>query len=148
MSRHQGGVVPVERSELGLIYVLATLKGQQVRMIVDTGANRTILDRATADRLALDSSGPRLEVAGCIADAASEAAAGALQLGPIGIPINAIAVLDLSPMAQKLGGTVDGIIGADVLSASAAVIDYGTGNLRISVPRRAPDSDSAPPGAA
>lgn len=131
---HQQGVVPVERSELGLIYVLADLKGQPVRMIVDTGANRTILDRAAADRLGIDSSGPRLEVAGCIADAASEAAAGALRLGPVAIPMDAVAVLDLSPMGPKLGERVDGIIGADVLAATAAVIDYGKGDLRISVP--------------
>lgn len=123
--------VPIERSALGLLYVQGELDGTPLRMIVDTGANRTILDKGAADRLGVDAGPELLPVVGCLASAASEAAVGALRLGPVAVSLDAVAILDLSPMAPKLGEGVDGIIGADLLVATGAVIDYGTSELRM-----------------
>lgn len=125
--------VPIERSALGLIYVTAETEGQPLRMIVDTGANRTILDKSAAERLGIEPEGELLDVAGCITDAAAEAPVGSLRLGPVQIPRQAIAVLDLGPMKPKVGA-IDGIVGGDVLTATRAVIDYGEGVLRMRAP--------------
>lgn len=135
MERESLGAVPLQRTRLGLIWVQAEIDGQFLRLIVDTGANRTLLDKSAADRLGVDVSSATLEVAGCIADAASEASAGVLRLGTVAVSLEAIAVLDLSPMTQKLGESVDGIIGADLLGATACVIDYGRGELKLNAPQ-------------
>jgi len=140
LSQHQGGgtaTIPIERTDLGLMYVAAELDGHALRLIIDTGANRTILDQAAADRLGLDQTGPQLEVAGCVADAASEVAGQAIRLGPVSVPGRALAVLDLGPMKPKLSAgdaDVDGILGADVLTAARAVIDYGSCQLHLRPP--------------
>lgn len=131
--RQSGSGVPFERSALGLIYVSADLDGHPLRMIVDTGANRTILDKAAADRLGIVPEGPPLDVAGCITNAASEADVGALRVGPVLLGQRAIAVLDLGSMKQKLG-EIDGIIGGDFLAGTKAVIDYGADELRLHAP--------------
>lgn len=125
--------IPIERSELGLIFVAAELEGHALRLIVDTGANRTILDEAAADRLGLDRRGPQLEVAGCIADAASEITGQAIRVGPVAVSSRALVVLDLGPMKPKLG-EADGILGADLLTATGAVIDYSRDQLRLRLP--------------
>ncbi len=62
------GVSTIRRSNDGLFYVNATVGGGNIRFLVDTGANITVLTRADAERLGLtgrvDARGTTLQTAG------------------------------------------------------------------------------------
>lgn len=126
--------VPLERSEVGLIHVRAAVGERALRLIVDTGANRTVLDRAAAEAIGVEEREAGGDVTSCVGlEGAGQAQIGALRVGPIEIPPGEVTLLDLGPMKPQLG-EVDGILGADVLTATEAVIDYASLELRVRQP--------------
>jgi predicted aspartyl protease len=106
-----------------------------LELIVDTGASHTVIDLQRAERFALatEDRGSRATGIGMSSQRVESGRLDDVALGPVRFDSLRVTVLDLSHVNQvlrRLGNEpVDGIIGADVLMAQRAVIDYGTLSL-------------------
>lgn len=135
--------VPLDRVGPRELVVTATVAGQRVRLLLDTGSTNTFLDRERTKRLSLewrsnsaDDPSPDgrwifskyCEVAG-------------MEVGGLKIwRLRAFAYKDAeeNEMLERCGDEpVDGLLGADVLTWHAGVIDYASNRLFLK-PRAAP----------
>ncbi len=103
------------------------LKG--LNLLLDTGANTTVLDPRLARKLHLDVAPAGVavlsgSVKGGIATAPS------VQVGPIRRVDVRVLVKDLGFIQDSLPFQIDGIVGLDVLGQSAFVIDYSSREIR------------------
>lgn len=136
--------VPLEPNRRGgHVWVRAETGGHALLLVVDTGAPNTSLDLATARRLGLKLS-PGIEAPTAIDAKLSFQIAELpdLRVGSVRRSRTPILVADWSPIVRRLkevyGVDIDGILGADLLDAYGAVIDYRTRTLYLYDPA-APD---------
>ena len=96
---------------------------QHKRLLVDTGTNRSVIDRNVSAELGL-----RGSVRGFAlfnkSVAAERVTLGSVQIGPIRMKSLQVVVADLSGVAGELGAHIDGVLGMDVLGANSFTIDY------------------------
>ncbi len=123
------------RSVVGHFEIDGSINGNEARLLLDTGASNTVVDTTAAESLGLNptrssESGGGL---GATSVAVSECAVQSMVLGGSEVGLEKLYVMDLSHVNHALSsrgaGPVDGVIGADVLSTFAAVIDYGSMSL-------------------
>ena len=127
--------VPLQRTAAGHFEAAGTLSGHGVRVLIDTGAAKTIVSLSRARELALDlhplarrgagAGGSSLEV--------FQISGAELRLGEVVPRLAGLLAIDLghvnAALAQKGGQPVDVVLGVDVFDAQAAVIDYGSASL-------------------
>ncbi len=107
----------------------SSVNGRPIMLYLDTGAGRTVLDLACARRLGLtlheSAQGGGL---GAAEVRAYRGTVDRLALGPIEEKNITVHALDLTHMNQALAARgeapMDGVVGADLLDAREAVIDY------------------------
>ena len=127
--------VPLSRSGVGHFHTDGSLDGRAVSVLVDTGAGSTVfsLDIAREMGLALT----KLDMYGGGAGAAQlevyQIGEARFRLGTITPKLGALLALDLTHVNQAAAlrgsGPIDAVLGADVLEAHSAVIDYGSSSL-------------------
>ena len=127
--------IPLSRNGVGHFEASGTLARRAVRVLIDTGADSTVVSLSLAQELGLNrvslgrkgggAGGARLEIFQ-VPDAE-------LRLGDAVPRPRALYAMDLSHVnaALALKGTtpVDVILGVDVFERQAAVIDYGSSSL-------------------
>jgi predicted aspartyl protease len=140
--------VQLVRSKSGLLEAPARVGEFPATMVLDTGAGRTCLDRATVQRLALPTrqSDRRAVGLGVNNETISYVTMEQLWIGPCCLPAVEAVVTDFSHVQRgrsELGDQpFDGILATDVLSARSAKLDYGILTLYLQVAKAATD-DSA-----
>lgn len=139
--QRQRVTIPLERSPLGLLQVSATIDGSPLTLLVDTGANATLLDRAWVTRQGLVGESTELGTVGCVTmDGIDMIDVERLELGAMRVEGVRLAVVDLSHVNRQFEQTgstpVGGILGADVLTERSAVIDYSEPRLQLQVETR------------
>jgi hypothetical protein len=127
--------VPLSKSGIGHFHTDGTLDGRPLSVLVDTGAGSTVfsLDIAREMGLALT----KLEMQGGGAGSAQLDVYGIreadFRLGRITPKVGDLLALDLTHVNQAAAlrgsGPIDAVLGADVLEAHSAVIDYGSSSL-------------------
>ncbi|HEY0184202.1 MAG TPA: retroviral-like aspartic protease family protein, partial [Rhodopila sp.] len=115
-----------------LLVVPAGINGKWVRLVVDSGAERTTISDAAADRLGLPHD-PRyinrsLGIGG--ATTATDVTIDRLVLGGVHFPIERIAVASFKLQTER-GLNADGLLGADILLAFDLDIDVPGGKLTL-----------------
>jgi clan AA aspartic protease (TIGR02281 family) len=154
--------VPLAELRTGHHLVEVTLNGQAATFVVDTGANVTVLDAASADRFGL---APRLGLRGEAvglggSTGARQWSVDDLRVGSVRVRQRTIVTTDLSQVTGALSRISDepisGIVGQDVMKAHQAVIDVAGPTLHLieadGRPARGagqncgPQSVAAPPG--
>jgi hypothetical protein len=115
-----------------LLVVPAGINGKWVRLVVDTGAERTTISDAAADRLGLPHD-PRyvnrsVGIGG--ATTTTDVTIERLVLGGVHFPINRIAVGNFN-LQTRQGLSADGLLGADILLAFDMDIDVPDGKLTL-----------------
>lgn len=131
-------VAPATPSRLGfklvrdylIIAQLAVGRFRNLNFIVDTGSNRTIIDKRLADRLELRPTKAQLTAINAIA-AVAESTVAEIQVGSRRFTSVPVLVSDLTPLRQPLGAQLDGIIGTDLLGHDQLGIDYRTRTLTL-----------------
>ena len=121
-------------SEENLIIIDASVNGNSVPMILDTGAGATVISKKAAKAMDLKKAGD---------DVVGKGAGGDVGLSPVEIDSLEIGsvthnsftgmAMDLSSICEKLGDEVDGIVGHDFLSKTKLTIDYPENLLYLEV---------------
>ena len=127
--------VPLSRSGIGHFHTDGTLNGRPMSVLVDTGAGSTVFSLDIARELGLTLT--KLEMRGGGAGAAELDVYGIrearFRLGQIMPQITMLLAMDLTHVNQaaalRRSGPIDAVLGADVLEAHSAVIDYGSSSL-------------------
>jgi predicted aspartyl protease len=132
-----------------LLVVPVGINGKWVHLVVDTGAERTTISDAAADRLGLPHD-PRyvnhaLGIGG--ASVTTDVSIDRMVLGDVHFPVNRIAVGAFRLQTER-GLNADGLLGADILLAFDMDIDVPDGKLtlyrsRVCPNTRPPWSDTA-----
>ena len=115
------------------VFINATVNGNSVRLLVDTGASRTVFDESTVKKI---QEGVELELnedkaVGLGSVELDNFIANLRHISIAGMEIKdlQIGVLDLSHVNESYGKInmppIDGVLGSDVLVKYKAVIDFG-----------------------
>jgi hypothetical protein len=126
---------PMIRNQVGHLQLTGLLVGQQVEMIVDTGAASTVVDLAycQAQGLALRDTGLKGGGAGGTTLAIHALENAALTIDGATLRSNRLVAIDLSHVNHSLrakgAAPIQAVLGADILLHHQAVIDYATGSL-------------------
>ena len=131
-------LVPIEQDGFH-IFLKARINGKRARFLVDTGASRTVVDKARilsfipheeAEFEKLESFSAGL---GTNTMESHTIILNSLSFGRLVIRDYLTAALDLSHVNQSYGmikmKKIDGVIGGDLLHRLQAVIDYGKGEI-------------------
>ena len=122
--------VQMEKNGVGHFEVQATVNGMVARLLVDTGASRTVIARGSASRLKLATTESEIKAGGVGTSehAVAYGVVDTLDLQSFHISSLPVGVIDLSHVNQALeahgGKSIDGAIGGDLMGSRAAVIDY------------------------
>ena len=127
--------VPLSRSGIGHFHTEGTLNGRPMSVLVDTGAGSTVFSLDIARELGLRLT--KLEMRGGGAGAAELDVYGIrearFRLGQLMPKLGMLLAMDLTHVNQaaslRRSGPIDAVLGADVLEAHSAVIDYGSSSL-------------------
>jgi len=127
--------VPLSKSGIGHFHTDGTLDGRALSVLVDTGAGSTVfsLDIAREMGLALTRLGMRGGGAGAAQLDVYRIREARFLLGDITPKVGSLLAMDLTHVNQAAAlrgsGPIDAVLGADVLEAHSAVIDYGSSSL-------------------
>lgn len=129
--------VPLNRTKCGQLEIDARVNGRAARLVVDTGASGTVVDRESLRAWGIATAQEDKNVAvGC---GGSNPASTILieELGLEGLTLANVSVhaTDFSHTNAALaaGGAdrIDGVLGGDILQSRSAVIDYGKSRLHL-----------------
>lgn len=122
--------VPFELKS-NLIVLDARINGSPRRLVLDTGASQTMLDSTAARDLHIDAA-DRRTARGAGGDIeVSMAPLKSVTVGDARVENLTSIVSDVSPIAEKLGGNIDGVLGYDFLSRFRLSIDYAARMLTL-----------------
>lgn len=118
------GFLPFEFLGGTRIYIPATVGMEQTEVLLDSGAEMTVLDLALARRLGLTLEG-EVVVQGTGGLATGQFASGVdIQLGPLAFHDLTVLVLDLEPIARAFGRQLPVLLGKDAFNALIVDVDF------------------------
>ena len=107
-----------------LVIVRGSIGGIEKRnLLIDTGANPTVITRDLAKRLQLSSSSEQVQAVGHNMNS-QVVFVPSLEVGPIRVQNLRVLVQDLTEFDKKLGVHLDALVGLDVLAHSDFRVDY------------------------
>jgi hypothetical protein len=126
--------IPLDKNSIGHFVIHGKINKKDALLILDTGASGTCIDFESAKKFNIALNGKTGEAAGYGGDAQTVKSGDAeVEMGDYHIPTMSISAIDLTSVNQAYGteksGRIDGVIGADILSGHAAVIDYTGSSL-------------------
>jgi len=125
------------------VYIPATINGQDVDVLLDSGAEMTVLDRAFAAALGVEGAG-EIAAVGTGGVAQAQFASGiTLQVGPLTLRDMTVAILDLEAIAGMLGRPLPVILGKDAFADLIVDVDFPNRRIAFHEP-----SGFAPPAGA
>lgn len=127
--------IQMTRSAVGHFQVQAEIDGYGVLLLVDTGASKTVIHDATAERM-----GIKIENSvdcggglGTSQAAVSTTVARVFRLGALELNEFPLFIMDFSHVIDGIGAkggqAIDGVVGGDILGAGSAIIDYEEAKL-------------------
>lgn len=131
---------PLQKAADGKLYLTAQIKGRDAVLFIDTGAT-TIIDLALAKSLGIELTDTGMQGYGLTGVAGDRLSARLdLRIGQLkitGAPCDCLDLGQLKEINRKAGlPEFDGLIGADLLAALRAVIDYDSLTLTMKRPGR------------
>jgi len=136
--------VPLRLNAVGHFELEAEINGQPARLLLDTGASRTVLATPSAARLGLRTaaSAERARGVGAGDHATETTVLDELRLGDLRLRGVAAWTFDFGHVNRALeargSAAVDGALGGDVLRPAEAVIDYARATLYLRAAADAP----------
>jgi clan AA aspartic protease (TIGR02281 family) len=127
--------VPLHVNAVGHFELAAEVNGHAARLVLDTGASRTVFATSSAERFGLQMtpSEERARGVGASDHETAKATVDELRLGAVGLRAVTVWTFDIGHVNRALearGATpVDGAIGGDLLRPAEAIIDYARATL-------------------
>lgn len=116
------------------IYIPATVNGTATEVLLDSGAEMTVLDKTFAESLGLELEGDVAAVGTGGVGEARFARGVTLDLGGIAFTDRTVAVIDLAAIGQALGRPLPVILGKDAFNGLVVDIDFPTRRLTFHEP--------------
>jgi hypothetical protein len=140
---NEGGWVPFNAYLDGYIELEGEVAGRDVRVMLDSGAGITVLDRGFADSIGL-----RFRDGGAIQGIGGEEQlflAAGVDVSVPGVTLRdaTVAVLDLSEIAHRMGRSFEVILGVEVFTRAVVAIDYPARRVSFSPPHDYQPPDGA-----
>ncbi|HYD28798.1 aspartyl protease family protein [Brevundimonas sp.] len=106
------------------IYIPAVVNGVETEVLLDSGAEMTVLDKAFAERLGLSASGEVAAVGTGGVGSAQFAPGVTIGLDGITFPDRTVAVVDLAAIGQAIGRPLPVVLGKDAFNGLIIDIDF------------------------
>ncbi|HYC67768.1 aspartyl protease family protein [Brevundimonas sp.] len=106
------------------IYIPATINGVETEVLLDSGAEMTVLDKAFAEQLGLAASGEVAAVGTGGVGSAQFAQGVTIDLNGITFPDRTVAVIDLAAVGQAIGRPLPVVLGKDAFNGLIIDIDF------------------------
>lgn len=122
--------IQMQRNAVGHFEVQAQINGVLARLLIDTGASRTVIARDCIEQLNLSITESEVMAGGVGTSehAVAYSVIDTLEIQSFHASSFPVGVIDLSHVNQSLkahgAGSVEGAIGGDLMNSRAAVIDY------------------------
>ncbi len=128
--------VPLRRTPVGHLELDATVNGKPARLLVDTGASATVINKTSAERWGLECHDDPGQAIGCgFAAPAETARLEELKLADLEIGNVDVAVVDLSQinagLEQAKAQPIDGIIGSKLMIERNGIVEYASDTLHL-----------------
>lgn len=138
------GAIPFKFIRGNRIYIPATVAGQPVEVLLDSGAEMTILDKGWAERAGLKIEG-RVVATGAGGQAEAAFARGVtIEVGGLRLPDLTVGAIDLDAVSKALGTPLPVILGADIFKQLIVDLDFEARTIAF----HEPEGFQPPPGAA
>jgi hypothetical protein len=108
------------------IYIPARVAGHETHVLLDSGAETTVLDRAWAASIGLKAQGEVTALGTGGADTAGLVGGVDIQLGGLTLPDLTVATIDLRPIAERIGHPLPVVLGNEVFNELVIDIDFQT----------------------
>lgn len=116
-------IIPIEITQ-GYITLSAVIEGTPARLLLDTGADATVIDPKIAERLALvPISYHESGVAGGRKVRIPLVELKSIQVGNTTVSLKPVAVVDMN-REERPFGRIDGVLGSDFIKQNVVTIDY------------------------
>jgi len=118
------GFMPFDLFAGSRIYIPATVNGVETEVLLDSGAEMTVLDKGFAERLGLTASGEVAAVGVGGVGSAQFASGVNIELDGITFADRTVAVIDLAAIGQAIGRPLPVILGKDAFNGLILDIDF------------------------
>ncbi len=127
--------VPFELFRGNRIVVPARINGHETRVMLDTGASMTSLNRSYARSIGLPE-GFKIQAKGAGGDIEAELVSGlTIQLGNYRAQNASVGVMDLAPVERSIGMPITAVIGRDFFNSAVVSIDWANRRLEVHSPQ-------------
>ena len=122
--------IPFELFREQRIFFTGKVNGSATEMMLDSGANITVIDRKFADSLGIKAD-EQVSVQGVSAEAQGGIARGVdLDVGGLGIRDATVLILDMDAIARGVGRAVPVVLGHEAMDAGVVTIDFPARTIR------------------
>ena len=118
------------------IVIPAAVNGAATPVMLDSGAEVTVLDKAYAEKLGIKPTGLVAALGTGGRDVAELASGVTLKLGEVELKDITVALMDLSPIAAGIGRPLPAILGKEVLNALTVQLDFAGKTITFHDPAR------------
>ncbi|WP_430425056.1 aspartyl protease family protein [Phenylobacterium sp.] len=118
------------------IYIPATLNGHETHVLLDSGAEATVLDKAYAENIGIKPTAivPAVGTGG--RDVAELASGVTIRLGEVELRDVTVALIDLKPISAMIGRPLPVILGKEVFNALTVDLDFAGKTIAFQDPAR------------
>lgn len=118
------------------IYIPAAVNGAETKVMLDSGAEATVLDKAYAESLGIKPTAIVAAVGTGGRDVAELANGVTIRIGDVELRDMTVALIDLKPIAAAIGRPLPVILGKEVLNALTVQLDFGGQTITFHDPAR------------
>ena len=137
------GWIPFEFYDENRIFFPAKVNGHDTVVLLDSGAETSVIDKAYAAQIGLSAQGAVSAMGAGGTDTAGLINGVKIEIGDLVLDQLSIAAIDIAPIGQRMGHPLPFILGGEVFSELAVDIDFANRRLAF----RDPDRVQKPAGA-
>lgn len=139
----RSGWLPLELHRSVYPFVSGAVNGVAAAMLIDSGAERTVIDASLAQELALERGGD-VTARGISGAADAWIARGVtIEVGGVRFEPPFVVVIDLAPVALRLGRPLPVVLGRELFARAIVELDYPRERVAFHDPERSPGTDDA-----
>ncbi|MBF5043509.1 hypothetical protein FGE12_14010 [Aggregicoccus sp. 17bor-14] len=133
--RHSTGFLPFEFFNENRVYIPAKVNGRDTQVLLDSGAEMTVVDAGYARELGLAAQGTLPAVGSGGQDRAQLAAGVDILLGDLQLKGLTVAIIDLAQVAKEIGHPLPVVLGKEAFNQLVVDVDFPNRRIAFHEPR-------------